>query len=217
MNAVLNDIVTDARKAINESGANEAEFFTGSDEDELDALIESKVTEAVDWVHSSAALEVMSGDAFTHESVPSTGTKSVDVADMIRFIQGKGNDWRNAVRELTEEGTMEYAIATDEYVGASIDRPAVLLEYVNGGRTLSLLPEGQAQEGSLGSVVYIDKAAITTSDDVSSVPIDSNLYAAMVEYLAGLVLMVLNDNRGENMIQLAKSMIGMDINKNGQG
>jgi hypothetical protein len=136
---------------------------------------------------------------------------------MIRFIQGKGNDWRNAVRELTEEGTMEYVIATDEYVGASIDRPAVLLEYVNGGRTLSLLPEGQAQEGSLGSVVYIDKAAITTSDNVSSVPIDSNLYAAMVEYLAGLVLMVLNDNRGENMIQLAKSMIGMDINKNGQG
>ena len=217
MTALTTEIIADVRKAIDEMGVNESEFFSGSDETALQELITSKIVEAVDWVHSSAALEVMSGDAFTHANVPSTGIKSVDVSDMIRFIYGKGYGWRNAVRELTEEGTMEYAIATDEYVGASIDRPAVLLEYVNGGKTLSLLPEGQAQGGSLGSVVYIDKAAITTSDNVFSVPIDSNLYAAMVEYLAGLVLMVLNDNRGENMIQLAKSMIGMDINKNGQG
>ena len=214
MNALTTKIIADVRNAIDEVGVNESEFFSGSDETELQELIVSKITEAVDWVHSSAALEVMSGDAFTHESVPSTGTKSVNVTDMIRFIQGKGNDWRTAVKELTEEGTMEYAIATDEYVGASIDRPAVLLEYVNGGRTLSLLPEGEAQDESLGSVVYIERAAITTTDNVSSVLIDSNLYAAMVEYLAGLVLMVLNDNRGENMVQLAKSMIGLDVNKN---
>ena len=211
MTALTTEIIADVRKAIDEMGVNESEFFSGSDETALQELITSKIVEAVDWVHSSAALEVMSGDAFTHANVPSTGIKSVDVSDMIRFIYGKGYGWRNAVRELTEEGTMEYAIANDEYVGASFDRPAVLLEYVNGGRTLSLLPEGESHGEYSGEVVYMKKTSIA----LSIVVIDSNLYSAMIEYLGGLVLMVLNDNRGENMVQIAKSMIGLDVNKEG--
>lgn len=198
-------VVTDVRTAIDEIGLNDGEFLPGTDEEQLETLIKGRLCEAVDWVHSSAALELMSGDEFTHVNVPDS-TGSVSVTDMIRFVQGKGNGWKNAVRELTEDGTAEYDMAVDEYVGASVDRPAVVLKYVSGGRELSLLPVGA------GSVVYVKKATTYVEQgSQESIKVDKNLYAAMLNYLGGLVLMVLNDDRGENMVQMAKGEIGLDV------
>ena len=211
MSKTVANIVADVRLAIDEVGVNDAEFFSGSDETQLKNLIISKLCEAVDWVHSSAALELMAGDVFEHGTVSSSG---LSVTDMIRFVQARGYGWTNAVRELTEEGTEEYFLAVDEYVGASVERPAVVLEYVDGGRLLSLLPVDSSHNGN---AVYVNRLAVPSGgwQDSSTVAVDSNLYTAMVEYLGGLVLMVLNDDRGENLIQLAKSMIGLDVNKNG--
>lgn len=212
MNKLVSDIISDVRLAIDEVGVNDSEFLSETDEAQLDDLISGKLCEAVDWVHSSAALELMSGDAFTYASVPSTGSKDVDVTDMIRFVQGKGYGWKNAVRELTEEGTAEYTIAFDEYVGASVDRPVVLLEFVMGKKMLKLLPMDAENPGS---VVYVKRSEISIpetelGDDEEMVNVDSNLYSAMVNYLGGLVLMTLNDDRGENMVQVAKSMVGLE-------
>ena len=208
----VSQIVEDVRLAIDEIGLNDGEFLSDSEDAQLDDLIKGRLCEAVDWVHSSAALELMSGDIFTHATVSSGAP--VTATDMIRFVQGKGYGWKNAVRELTEEGTAEYDIAVDKYVGASVDRPAVVLEYVSGGKQLSLLPVDATHDGS---VVYVKRAATesqqTGQDTVEVIKVDANMYAAIVNYLGGLVLMELNDNRGENMVQLAKGMVGLETNK----
>lgn len=197
-------IIRDVRTAIDEIGANDGEFYSGIDDSELDTIIRSKIAEAVDWAHGNASLEVLAGDSYEVVSIPADGEASV--VNMLRFVSAKVDGWTRHVRELTEEGTEEYVIAADKYVGASQDNPSVVLWHSRGGKSISLLPESETG----GTAIVINRCI----PDASGAIVDSGVYAAVINYLAAIVLMTLNDGRGENLMQLAKGMIGMDAQLN---
>lgn len=218
MNAKLEDIFRDVRVAIDEIATNDSEFLSEQDESELDGIIRGKLCEAVDFVHLSADLDLMMGDGFVEKEIDEDD-ETLDVTGMLRFIMGKRAGWKRSVREVYLEGSEEWSIAMDEWVGASVDRPAVLEEFDYGKRIMRLLPE----TGD-GKVVMLEKCVIKNDgegDVVGDLPVlgneyvvvDGLLYSAMVNYLSGLVLMVLNEDRGENMMKSAMSRIGMDIEK----
>jgi hypothetical protein len=196
-------IIRDVRIAIDEIGVNGGDFIGGSDDDELDTIIRRKIAEAVDWAHSNASIEVLSGDSFESVTISSDGAS---VNQMLRFISARADGWTRSVRELTEEGTEEYAIAIDEYVGASKDRPVAVLVYSQSGKKIELLPSGETD----GTAIVIKRCVA----DPDGVKIDSGVYEAVISYLAAIVLMTLNDSRGENLMQLAKGVIGMDAQLN---
>lgn len=219
MEVLVSDIKTKVRTVIDEIAPNDAQFLGTQDEAELDTIINNRLCEAVDFVHGGADRDLLAGDAYKVVSVGSG--VSVDVTDMLRFISGKKTGWSRSVTELTIDGSEEYAIALDEYVGASTDRPAALitLDESSGAahRKLQLMPTGQT-----GKIFYIEKCEIKQGEEpveenseeepetYDYVNIDKLMVDAVVNYLAGLVLMTLNDDRGENLIKLATNMIGVE-------
>ena len=207
MDIKVEDIVKDVRVVIDEIAQNDSGFLSSQDETELDTIIKGRLCEAVDFVHSSAALDLMGGDVAERENCSVSG---LSVNNMLRFVIGFCNGWSKSVNEVLLDGTEEYAMATDEYVGASNQRPAALVDFNGAGKTLYLIPN----DGS-GYVVYIKKCSVktntTTETPYDYVEIDSLMKDSVVNYLAGLTLMTLNDGRGENLIKLATSRIGVGV------
>lgn len=206
MNKTINEMVALVRTAINESGVNDGEFV-GNDEQELTDLIKERLPEAVDFVHSGAALPLMYGDVVVSSS---TDDGFLPVAGMLRFIkacdEGSNPVWKKAVTELIDEGSEEEVLAKDEYVGASGERPVAILGQSQDGASITLYPT--PQEGCVYVIAPCNRLQ-------NSVDIDSNMLDAVVNYTAGLVLLSLHDERGDNMIGLARNEMGMvDNNAN---
>ena len=239
MEKYLSDIITDVRTTIDDIAANDAEFADEQDFSELGTIVRSKLCEAVDYVHGAANMERMKGDAAVIKdgTADSSGDVEIEVEDMLRFCYAKVSQWKKSVTEYVLYGSTEHIAAMDEYAGASIYRPAVILipSWRDGqaikGKKLMLVPGGENQTGE---VCYIKKCEIMTEEvepeeetsevedssendtteeqesNVEYVVVDGGLYEAMINYLSGLVLMVMNDNRGENLIALAKNEIGAE-------
>jgi len=210
MNKTITDITNDVRVVIDEIATNDSEFSGGQDFAELNTIVSKKVCEAVDYVHRAANANFLQGDAVTLvdeiTAIEHQPAGRVEMPDFLRFILAYVSSWYRNEKVLITEDSAEYLAVKDSYVGADREHPAAVLRQEAGnnqvGYIIELLPY---QNGDTGKVAYIKKCTIEND----SIVVDSGVYESMINYLAGLVLMVLNDDRGENLIALANKEIGV--------
>ena len=197
----LQNIISDARKVIDEIAANESDMVLGSDDSELDAILSLKAVEAVDFVHRHADVSLMALDT---AKVAAAASGVCDVSDMLRFLIANDTSWAHPVVGLIEEGSPAHSVALDAYIGASAERPCAVLGVAADGsaskRVVTLLPSGAS-----GFVRFVPRAVVTGG----SALVDSNLYSQVINYLAGIALLSLGDSRANDLIELAYSQLGI--------
>ena len=234
MNKSITNIITDVRKALDEEALNDSDMISGSDDSELDSVIALRAVEAADFVHLRADIAQMALDAtktiqpsssdipprvdddeedeptpwsLAETGVPTptslgTDSSNIPATDMLRFLTAYADGWKAPVSALAIEGSAEHAMALDEFVGASPERPVAILSSSDIGRTITLLPVSHA-----GFFVrYIPKAVLGASN---ALDIDANLYEAYINYLSGITLLSLGDDRANDFIELSYNQLGI--------
>ena len=133
MDKTKDQIVGDVRIAIDEIAVNDSDFLDEKDGDELDAIIESKIEDAIDFVHGNAAIEKLSTESLSviKNSEFDDGNEMSYIAevpdDFLRFVQAQCSTWVRAVTEVLTPMDPLFSAAKDEYVHATVFSPAVLM------------------------------------------------------------------------------------------
>lgn len=204
--------------AIDEIAVNDAEFASGQDNVEADTIIDSKIEEAIDYVHRYANIGLMQGDVFITAPCSSiqAGVASVTIATdrIARFIKAQAVGWRYPVTEAYEATDDEYAIATDPYVGGSVNHPMVTMDQASGSIKFQLY-KTSTTTASECTVTYIPLTERQYSESQDAEPgddeyaIDANLYQAVIYRIAGLVEMTYGEERAKVLLGMANTLIGV--------
>lgn len=211
----LDNIVSRVRRALNEAQVNESEFYTGADESELDGLIESHALEALNFVHGTAVPSLLDPDKTVSEvsdTIP-IGEKYlcavVSVPGFSRLKSIRVSGWARALTELLDEDDTEYVKQLDPYTCGTPERPVAFLCDYNGNKKVELYSLIKA--GTSVSVQYMTyKSELDTEDTAGKgVSVSEKLVDAYIYYLAGLVLITLNDSHADDLLNLACSLMGI--------
>ena len=215
MDVEVTDIIERVKTTIDEIAANDAEWVELQDNSEMDAIIEQKIPEAIDFVHRTAKYELLAGDVIqTKEGTADSTRPTITITDtLLRFISGLAGSWSWPVTALLTKDEDEYAVALDDYCGASVDRPAVLMQSAKKFMFV------EAAEGDDISMEYIAKAALKEADDEDPrgtvdddyYEIDANMVTAVIYYIAGLVCMTYNEERADTMFGQAMAWMGVEV------
>ena len=204
--------------AIDEIAANDAEFASGQDNAEADTIIDSKIEEAIDYVHRLANIGLMQGDVFltVPTGQPNAGVASVTIATdrIARFVKAEAVGWKYPVTIAYEATDDEYAIATDPYVGGSVNHPMVTMSQSAGSIVFTIYKTSSTASGS-GTITYIPLAERIESEADNAQPeddsyyIDANMYQAVIYRIAGLVEMTYGEERAKVLLEMANTLIGV--------
>lgn len=219
MNIDVTDIIAQVKTVIDEIAANDAEWVETQDNTEMESIIVQKIPEAVDFVHRTAKYELLAGDVIrTAEGTADSTRPTLTVTGgILRFISALCDSWPWEVTKLYTKDEDEYAASLDEYCGASVDRPAVLMK----SPTKFMFVE--AYEGDDISMEYIAKAEKKTPDVTDGeasgtvvtgdyYEIDGFMVTAVIYYIAGLVCMTYNEERADTMFGQAMAWMGVEVN-----
>jgi hypothetical protein len=217
------DIVRDVRTTIDEIANNESDFIGGQDMEETDEIIRSKICEAADFVQGNASYDLINiKDADTVKSVIYSGEESTigkneedgkvflvnKPDDMLRFLSGTMSCWGEIILETTDAGTEDYVLAHDPVVGATPFRPAIAY----GGTVFKFLRAKSATDTA--TLKYIPVCDYNTKNAFKDeVSINSRLYNAFIYQLAGLTLLTWENQRADDMFNLAMTHMGINGRK----
>lgn len=196
------DAIAAVRKALDELQPNESYMagVTDSDNADLDAIIKSKMVEAVAMVHSVAPRSrVADAPAITSPTVTAASkVLKVEVPqNMLRFLSIKATDSPHLVTELIEDGSADAQRQADLYACGTHERPEAVLHRGNTNNEIwyySLATElGQNEQASnrLERISYLTYPAISSN----AVQVCSLLRDAVISMLTGLVLTIYKDNK----------------------
>ena len=227
MNVEVTDIIAQVKTAIDEIAANDAEWVAVQDNSEMDTIIAQKIPEAVDFVHRTAKYELLAGDVVKTAKGTADSTRPVIIISggILRFISALCDSWPWEVTKVYTKDEDEYASSLDKWCGASVDRPAVLMQ----SPTKFMFVEAYA--GDDISMDYIEKAAKKTPGDETDgdtsgtvagasetvtgdyYEIDGFMVTAVIYYIAGLVCMTYNEERADTMFGQAMAWMGVEVKK----
>ncbi len=211
------------RRTINEAQVNEAEFYEGADESEIDSLIKSRILEALHFVHGFADASLLDPDktvtALT--GVGTIGTSAsytygyIDLPNYLRVKNIRVQGWHKALTEVLEDDDVEYAKQTDPYACGIPERPMAFLSdspATSGAKRLELytLPA----KDSTVRVEYMEWPKTPDKED-GGVDVSDKLVEAYVYHLSGLVLVVLNDSHAEDLLSMASALMCVSVQKKG--
>jgi hypothetical protein len=139
----ISDIIRGVRLAIDEVLPNESEFASDKDNGVMDALIVSKIEEAIDFVHGNAELRLMRMDCMKEVTDLSFDNHNVaiksiaveipldewEMGSFLRLVKADCESWAYPVTEVLTPDDERYAIVKNKYVGANYQNPAVLYTY----------------------------------------------------------------------------------------
>lgn len=213
MNKTIIDIQTDVKTAIDEIAPNDAEWVGEQDNTEANTIIDSKIEEAIDYVHLYANIGLMRGDVFVTVSCSETdnGVASVILSSrhLLRFVRAFAPDWRYPVTEAYEPTDAEYAMAKDAYVGGSANRPMVTRAQVFDGEPPSagdLFKLYKTEDTAANcKLTYIPVSQLTGN----GYAIDTNLYQAVIYRIAGLVMMTYGEERAKVLMDMSNTLMGI--------
>ena len=195
----ISEIVTSVRKHIDEVGLNESNLVGGSDGEDMDAIITSKVTQAIDFVRSVAPFGCMADDVVVDNEVISGGGNAVffePQGNFMRFVKAECSAWQAPVRLCHNEADEEIIMAKDSYVGSTVNHPTVYEAIsTNGDRQIWLL--GIPKIGGNYALFYIPKARVTNNN----VTFSERLYDAITLYMASLTLITFSETQKAAAIQ----------------
>lgn len=201
----VNTIVEDVRVCLDEIGANEAEFVGGTDSDEMNAVIESKIADAIRYVYLNADLALFTPniDEGTINS-DDNGVVEVKLAeDFLRLCSAKLEDWDFPVTEAITPADKRYAALKNPITTGYPDNPKAAIEDSDVGKYLYLY--SSSKKGKAVNWYYLYIKNDYKYDD--SYIIYDNLYRAVVYQTAGLTLQAFKDAHAESMFNMALTMM----------
>lgn len=127
MQKPVEKIVADVRKCIDEIALNDADFISGQDNTEMDAIIRSKVIDALRYVHGNADWSLIDSDVVVNLSDVAIDGRLVGRVplpeDYMRLCYARFSSWPLFLSDPIYWNDKEYALLSDEYATGTWERP----------------------------------------------------------------------------------------------
>lgn len=211
----IDDIVKDVRVCLDENDVQAALISNDSYTLQLDDIIRSKITDALDGILIAAPMELLGSGI----DIPQDGTltwagvedgsyvgKLACPKDFLKLIAIKCSDWDYEVREMISCTDDVYKMQKSRYAGVrgNPHRPIVADAMSANGRVLELYCSGTQ---SIEYAKYIGNYTTSTTEDHVSLPHDS-LYRVLIYQIAGLVCVTLRDSEhAQTLFGLAEGLL----------
>lgn len=224
MNKAVNDIIKDVRICIDEQGLNDADFIGGTDDAEMDTLIRSKILEAVRYVHGNADWAFLNPEVVwsylpqDDESGDESGDVTMKIENnvgivelpdnFLRLCYAKFDSWPIYMTDIIYWNDPEYATLFDDVATGTPERPKLAQDFDGTKKTLKLFKGGQNDKFSVGVLLE----PTISGDTGPTVFICDKLEDAVTYYTAGLVLLTYNEQRADNLFNIALTHMGINTN-----
>lgn len=203
MNKSISELTAEVRKHMDEIAVNAGEFADlTNDNSDMEVIITSKVCQAIDDIRSavnisaldSSDLTIMDDGFVVDDNKTNDRCYAVsEPTDMLRFVKGSLSSWLDDVYTAYISGSQEAKIAYNEYVGASVYRPAVVRDKGTNGNIVVFVGRSEdeyARENETATIWYVPKATINNNN----ITFGDKLETAIVLYLTALVLIAYGES-----------------------
>lgn len=223
MSKSVTTIVSDVRVCLDEIGLNDASLISGSDNAEMNSIIESKIEDAISYVYRNAdETLVLLGDIDREEytsggygetSSPYTFGLPADTLRVLYVVMLENSSTTTIkekvvgvpIHHIIYSNEKEYATLFNPITTGHDDNPKVGVDLAQ--LTFSLY--GPTLGG--GKRVELGYLGMPTKSN-SAYNISESLYRAVVYYIAGLVAMTYKDAHADSLFNMAISSMGVKIN-----
>lgn len=224
-------ITADVREKLDEIPDNDALFVTGTDNTDLDTIIEGHITEAVKFCIDHADLSLLEPNIIRERRGEPQDTMAIwnyvgsgkiknapegaevwvaycDLPeDFYRFCWAKCDAWGKTVTDAVYIGDPDTAKLNNYFTTGSIERPVVYIEQETQGAYKAHLYA--CQEDST-----IELAAMKLPKwETEKIDIGDRLYPSVIIYLAGLTLATMRDTHADALFGQALAMMGVRVNQ----
>lgn len=208
-------ITNDVRVCIDEIGVNESEFLLGSDSSDMDAIIASKIPEAIRFVYMNADIALL--EPTVHAALVSKDFYGKMYRfrlerDFLRFCYVTMAGWSNPVVAPILFGDKEYAALKNPITTGYPDNPKAALVLGRGEKYLELYtcPTSGDLSMELGYMPMPNEEYEEREDFehlISVYRIPEKVYKAIVYYVAGLTLLTFKDTHANSLINQTNQLI----------
>ena len=209
----ITNIITDVKLALDENESASNVLLADTDQLQMDALIRSKIIDAVRYIHQAAPISMVEGMSPSPLPTPGQVTGGQDGSctvalpdDFMRLVIFQMSDWKRPVITPISDTDPLYAMQGSDYVGirGGVKKPvAVLTTNIAGKKIL----EAYSSEGSVAKLVYLPIPVISGVAPNETVSICTQLYQPVIYHCAGLVAMTYKDELAKDLFEIAKSYI----------
>lgn len=193
------------RASLDELGLNDASFIsTDNDSIEFNAVVDSKVEEAVTYVHSNALHHYLDGDVLDTSSLKQAdGVGFIDLpADFMRLVVLKMKEWQYPVTSIITEYDIAYKKQKNIYTRGGFDSPVCAI--TKGEKDILELYTVDGSNMEVEKAFYIPVPKVVKTDFEDTIKICEKLEIPIVNYLAGLTLLVYKDEHADSFFNLVK-------------
>lgn len=213
---VVDEIVQDVRMCMDEAAENEAEFLLSTDQEEMDALIRSKLVDAYRSIHM-VANPLLLTPVIEEIAVKGDerGVVRVDIPDTYARILGVALDgWSRYVSEFVGHMDASYAELKNPITTGTKDNPRAALLAKQDCKVLELYSTDKGADTTCTLETIPDwgdntEVVEATEEESKKVlyKISRKVYRAFVYYAAGLVFQTYKDAHGDALMQLGLAMV----------
>lgn len=213
MKKTVLDIIREVRVCMDEIGANDAEFMSEKDSTSLDAIIASKIVDALRFVHGNADVGMLLPDTV----IATSDTNGLLQSDMSMHVALPGNFMRLCYARISSWAVplcdyvlwtdKEYALLRDKYSTGTWERPKMAMALKASGRVLELY--SAKDETDTCEAGFISEPEIADDGNEGYVTVSDKLGVAFIYYVTGLVLLTLKDEHADSMFNQATVLMGI--------
>lgn len=207
--ASVSEIVEDVKTCLDEIGFNDSEFLSGSDNMEMDSIIESKTEDAIRFVYQTAdvsllELEWKDGKADVDDDDENMAVVTLG-DEVLRVCYAKLSGWIRALTEPILYSDDEYASLKNVITTGYPDNPKMAINIEGGTKVLEMYGvKGSYPAYKLG---YMKEPSVS-NDGYGCYQIPDKVYRGVVYYTAGLTLLTFKDSHADSLMNQAIQMIG---------
>ena len=210
----ITNIITDVKLALDENESASNVLLADTDQLQMDALIRSKIIDAVRYIHQAAPISMVDGQtavgkpgysaAWATESGISTITLPTD---FLRLVIFKMTNWTRPITNPILDTDPEYAMQRSKYKGIKGGKEKPVAAITTNGSGSKVLEGFTSETADVEKIVYIPIPSISGTSPNETVNICAQLYQPVIYHCAGLVAMTYKDELAKDLFEIAKSYI----------
>ena len=214
VSASVATIITDVKRSIDENESASSILSGNIDQLQMDALIRSKIVDAVRYIHQAAPISMVDGQtavgkpgysaAWATESGISTITLPTD---FLRLVIFKMTNWTRPITNPILDTDPEYAMQRSKYKGIKGGKEKPVAAITTNGSGSKVLEGFTSETADVEKIVYIPIPSISGTSPNETVNICAQLYQPVIYHCAGLVAMTYKDELAKDLFEIAKSYI----------
>lgn len=218
MVVTVEELVRKVRVCIDEIALNDAEFLGVQDNVEMETIIREKLLEAVRYIHEKAGPELLEPDTVLSPAngqqmaIDSRLVGRMELPDeLLRVCYARFNSWPLHVTDYILWGEPEYAMLQDPYTTGTWERPKVALLRTPKWKIELYSARDEQDEWQVGLVTM---PQMRQQDGKDVVNVSERLMPALIYYLSGLTLLTYNEQRADDMFNMALVLMGIPTQQN---